>query len=240
MCKENDSNFVFAELKSLMQMRRIGNIKRYGLFAILHPQSVSSHVAHVVSLAYLICKNEKQIGEMHISEELLNKVLVAALYHDTEEIYSGDIPYTFKRDGLSNILKSKCKDKLEHYMINENGVCNVWESVYSGWLLAHYICGEVDDAADDKFLGDVVASADMLELCLFCYEEYRLGNKTILEVLYRGLKILRDYDFIFVKIVRNQILRLLFSSFGDDNKNALSIEKHLDKALYVVEQEKVL
>lgn len=95
-------------------------------------------------------------------------LLLAALTHDMGEQYTGDVPATAKWKSPS--LK-RALDELEE------------------------LCGAVSMTERLTPLERrILKQADMLDLCLKCYEELDLGNANAAPILERGIEWLRDHD----------------------------------------------
>lgn len=96
-------------------------------------------------------------------------LIKAALFHDLAELETGDIPAQVKWSNQDLEVQLK---------IIENRFDQ-----------AHDINIELTREEER-----ILKIADLLELCYFCVEQKRLGNDTILPILGRGVKKLKEYD----------------------------------------------
>ena len=94
-------------------------------------------------------------------------LISATLLHDTAEQWTGDVPATAKWE--MPVLKENL-DELEEKMMHKN------------WLRS-------PELTDEEKL--TLKWADMLDLCYTCMGELRMGNRTISEVLDRGIDYLK-------------------------------------------------
>lgn len=151
---EKGNIFSFPATIGMIRMIRNGNkVKRYHTVDTLVPETVGHHSANVAHIV------------LAISTDCRKELLVAALFHDVAEQYTGDVPATAK--WASDKLAKALKEVEESYSMN-----------YAEDLTAHERC--------------ILKQADMLDLCFKCVEEYQLGNKTILPLARRGFQFLRD------------------------------------------------
>lgn len=151
---EKGNRFAFPATMGMIRMIRNGNrVKRYHTVDTLVTETIGHHsanVAHIVLAINLHCRKE---------------LLVAALFHDIAEQYTGDVPATAK--WASEKLAKALKEVEESYAMG-----------YAENLTARERC--------------ILKQADMLDLCFKCFEEYQLGNKQILPLIRRGFQFLRD------------------------------------------------
>lgn len=82
----------------LAEKLRLMQVKRYPICHVNRDQSVAEHSYNVTLIAMELAY---EAGE----PELVTEVMKYALVHDMEEVYTGDIPSSFKRE-----LRAKCPD----------------------------------------------------------------------------------------------------------------------------------
>lgn len=75
---------------------RLTQVKRYGIFHMNRDQSVAEHSFNVAMIAI-------ELIEDLDDDDLYGAVVVYALFHDMDEVLSGDIPSPFKRK-----LRTEC------------------------------------------------------------------------------------------------------------------------------------
>lgn len=201
-----------SELDSLLIIRKLSNIPRYSGTFIFHKQSVAEHSFHVAILAYMIKTDEKCVSSTSV---------YMSLFHDLNELYSGDVNYIImeKNPGIEEMINVFVSKQLE----KRSKMNRIWDYVYHIWK--DYLKKSMTYLPRES---RVVDAADKLELVLFCYEEYLRGNKEILKILYKGLKILRQYDFKLVKGVRREIMRRVLPYVSSD-VGVNTLEEILDR-----------
>jgi len=165
--------------------------KQYGFFAMLHRlryidrwnlmrtrerESVSEHSYETAVIAHALALIGKRIYGKEIDE---NKVAVTALFHDTEEVITGDMPTPVKyRDPVL----------LEHYRKQEENSRNSILSMLPDELIPDY-CRFLSE--DDKTVHCYVKAADKLSAYIKCLEETEDGNHefdSALKTILNGLK----------------------------------------------------
>lgn len=141
---------------NLQQKRDAGNVRRYHTARIIGEQTVAAHSFNMCLIL------------MEVLEHPSADVLKAAMFHDLAEVFTGDIPATFKWKfpAVGNILAAT-----EDLITEEAGL-----SI------------ELDDLERRA-----LKFADMMELCMFCCEQLELGNRNMIEILERGVDYLEQF-----------------------------------------------
>ena len=119
-------------------------------------------------------------GDLAIAN-CLEKLLRKALLHDTDEVFTSDIPWNIKH-----------ADEETHRVI-ENAITKRVDTAYTSTsgLLQEY--KQIARTCKEGFEGLVLNIADMLELAIYCYEEYTLGNAWMETLLNKALSIVKEY-----------------------------------------------
>lgn len=154
-------------------LSRMKSIYRWGLMRNTKQENLSEHSLEVAFIAHslAIIRNKRFGG--NIDE---NKAAVAAMFHDTSEIITGDMPtpvkyYNSEIKSVYKKIESMAEDKLismlPDYMHDE--------------IASIYRC-------DDAEIKAIVKAADKISAYIKCIEELKMGNsefsvaeKTILE-----------------------------------------------------------
>jgi len=136
-----------------------GRVKRWHTIQTLKEETVAQHTYGVIAMLVDLCNGKPS-----------NKLLMAALFHDIAEQYTGDIPATTKWNypEIATAVKNAELD-IETRM------------------------GAVLELTTEEI--HLLKAADMLDLCWFCLEERALGNKNVVEVFERGLDYLSKMPF---------------------------------------------
>ncbi len=153
---------------------RMKNIYRWGLMRNTRQESLSEHSLEVAYFAHAlaIIKNKRFGGKVDP-----NKAAVAAMFHDTSEIITGDMPTPIKYYNteikrvykeIEGVAEKQLTDMLPSDMQSE------FEEIYS----------------PDEEITALVKAADKLSAYVKCLEELKMGNgeftdaaKSIKEIL---------------------------------------------------------
>lgn len=136
-----------------------GRVKRWHTVQTLKEETVAQHTYGVISMLVDLCNGKPSA-----------KLLMAALYHDIAEQFTGDIPATTKWNypEIATAIKNAELD-IETRM------------------------GAVLELTPEESL--LLKAADMLDLCWFCLEDRALGNKNVIDVYERGMDYLSKMPF---------------------------------------------
>lgn len=182
-----------ANVSLLMNYRRMKSIKRCNNFPVQQKEDVAQHSYYTSVLAmaiadeYNIWATEHNLGfhplddENQKQEVNVEKLLRKALLHDTDEVFTSDIPWNIKH-----------ADEETHKVI-EAAISKRVEAAYAdtGELLQEY--KQIARTCKEDFEGLVLNIADMLELAIYCYEEYTLGNAWMETLLNKALSLVKEY-----------------------------------------------
>jgi 5'-deoxynucleotidase YfbR-like HD superfamily hydrolase/predicted metal-binding protein len=158
---------VIAKLRPrLVEMRRMRALDRFQCFPRNKPQNVSDHQGNVALLAMLIADD---IVAQNANTRLdIEWILRASIVHDSDEIYTGDIPWHMKHvHGMNSAVdKAAAPWRLAFW------------SAFSKRIFDLMSAGPKSNGAD----GQVVAMADALDGALYCWEEVLSGNAAMLGI----------------------------------------------------------
>ena len=143
---------------------RMKYIRRWSLMHASRTESLSEHAADTAILAHTLCLIARHITGTPVRPET---VAVAALYHDAQEILTGDMPtpVKYKNDRLHKAYKA-----LE---------------AESAAALLSYLPGQLHDEMAGYVTGDLLTetearllkAADRLSALIKCTEEVQAGNR---------------------------------------------------------------
>jgi len=156
MAKINFNFFAFVS--------RMRYINRWGLMRNTYTESIQEHSHEVAILAHALAVIRNVYFNGNVNEK---KIAVMALYHDSDEIITGDLPTPIKyynpeikraykeiEDIAKNKLLQMLPDKLKPS----------YEEI-------------IKPRPDDEELWKIVKSADRLAAYIKCIEEEKAGNK---------------------------------------------------------------
>ena len=145
-------------------LSRMKYINRWGLMRNVRSENISEHSLDVAFIAHAlgIIKNKRFGGNINC-----DRLAVLAMYHDTTEIITGDMPTPVKYYNKS--IKTAYKEV---------------EAVAQNTLLS-YLPEDIreeyqkvfDRKDDEEYLWSLVKAADRISALVKCIEEREMGNK---------------------------------------------------------------
>ena len=143
-------------------MDRMKYIKRWQLMRSVREENIMEHSQNVTMLAHALAVIENKIYGGNVNVE---KVVLYALYHETGEVMTGDLPTPIKYynkgiHGAYKELEQKACEKMAHMLPEEMQV-----------EISPYILADEDSAEYQ-----IVKAADRLSAYIKCLEELRSGN----------------------------------------------------------------
>ncbi len=145
-------------------LSRMKYINRWGLMRNVRSENISEHSLDVAFFAHAlgIIKNKRFCGNIDC-----DRLAVLAMYHDTTEIITGDMPTPVKYYNKS--IKTAYKEV---------------EAVAQNTLLS-YLPEDIreeyqkvfDRKDDEEYLWSLVKAADRISALVKCIEEREMGNK---------------------------------------------------------------
>lgn len=154
-------------MRAVREMRLMEFVPRWGIVRTLKQQSVAEHSYQTALLA-------DWIADRHITHpyqsgyegQFRYKVLQCALYHDLEEVFTGDIPGPAK-----------------HAMLDESKSYHFVEDEYQRRFKERsdlYLNGT--EKHDAVVIKSIVSCASSLEEVCFLAQELQMGNKSVKKV----------------------------------------------------------
>lgn len=148
----------------LAYLYRLQYIKRWSLMRNLNEENVAEHSFHVALLTHMLCTIANEIyGKKLPTEQLVS----LALFHDTAEVLTGDIPTPVKHHN-PDILASFRK-------IEESAAQRLAAMVPA--QLQHIYRPLLERQAADKEHAVFIKAADLLDAYLKCVMEVSAGNR---------------------------------------------------------------
>lgn len=164
-------------------MARMKLIRRWGLMNSLLGENVAEHSAQVAQLAHALAliKNKKFGGKLNV-----DRIATIALYHETSEVLTGDLPTPIKYYNAE--INSSYKDIEKK--ANESLISMLPEEFREDYRSLI----EIDPTSYEYML---VKAADKIAAYIKCIEETRLGNKEFTkakQTLKREIDSYRKYE----------------------------------------------
>ena len=144
-------------------MARMKFIRRWGLMKSVTEENIAEHSAQVAQLAHALAliKNKKFGGDLDA-----NRIATMALYHETSEVMTGDLPTPIKYYNSS--IRNSYKD-IEH-TANERLIAKLPEEFREEYRALI----EPDREGYERLL---IKAADKISAYVKCIEELKSGNR---------------------------------------------------------------
>jgi len=144
-------------------MARMKYIRRWGLMKSVTEENIAEHSAQVAQIAHALAliRNKKFGGNLNA-----DRVASIALYHETSEVMTGDLPTPIKYYNAD--IKKSYKD-IEH-TANERLIAMIPEEFQKDYREII----EIDSDSDEYAL---VKAADKISAYIKCVEELQSGNR---------------------------------------------------------------
>ena len=166
------------DLTVLMNLRRLNNIQRCMTFPVIKTETVASHSCFVSMLCSVVGREYNATYEDTVDMGIL---LEKAIFHDSEEAYTSDIPWNVKHfnEEVHKSIEGMISLRLEEIFKDCSYVSDL-----------HGVITECKSGLE----GNIVNLCDMIELGLYCYDELNMGNNNMLLLGIKALNIIKTYD----------------------------------------------
>lgn len=143
-------------------LSRMKNIYRWGLMRNTKNENLSEHTLETAYIAHALAIIKNNCFGGNVNAE---KAAVAAMFHDTSEIITGDMPTPVKY--YNPQIKAVYKDiekQAQHTLLD---------------MLPEYMRSDIDDIyyEDDEQINAIVKAADKISAYIKCVEELNMGNR---------------------------------------------------------------
>ena len=157
-------------------LSRMKNIYRWGLMRNTKSENLSEHSLETAYIAHALAIIKHNCFGGNVNAE---RVAVAAMFHDTSEIITGDMPTPVKY--YNPQIKSVYKE-IEH---------QAQQTLTD--MLPNYMRGDIVDIYndDDLEIKQIVKAADKISAYIKCVEELNMGNRefeTALKTIEKAIK----------------------------------------------------
>jgi 5'-deoxynucleotidase len=182
-------------------MSRMKNIFRWGLMRNTRKENLSEHSLEVAQIAHaLAIINNKRLGG-NVNPEY---TAVVAMYHDTSEIITGDMPTPIKYHN-EEIKKA--------YKQIEEGACErLLEKLPEDFM------GEFNKIYNpDEQTKRLVKAADKISALIKCIEEINMGNREFLVAEKSTRKLIKDLNCKEADIFMKEFMESFSLSLDEQN-----------------------
>ena len=158
---------------------RMKYIRRWSLMHAARPETLSEHTTETAVLAHTLCMIAQEVTGTPVRPET---VAVAALYHDAQEILTGDMPtpVKYKNERLRNAYKAL---ETESALTMLSMLPPALRQPMTG-----YVTGRILSPAEERLL----KAADRLSALIKCMEEVQAGNREFAAAMEQQRQALSD------------------------------------------------
>lgn len=186
-------------------VNRMKFIDRWALMQNTSKENIAEHSHSVAVIAHALAV----IGNKEFNKSYdVNRVALLALYHDTTEVITGDMPTPVKyyNDEMVNVYKDIERIAGERLldMLPED-----YKDIYTP-LFEH--------SEADKELWALVKAADKISALIKCIEENRMGNKEFEIALKSQEQKIKDIDLDEVKFFSQHFLKAYYLTLDEHTK----------------------
>lgn len=186
-------------------VNRMKLIDRWALMRNTRKENISEHSHSVAVIAHaLAIIGNKKFGKSYDAE----RVAVLALYHDTTEVITGDMPTPVKyyNDDIKNVYKD-----IEH--IAGNRLLDMLPQEFTEDYKPFF---EKKDS--DIELWVLVKAADKISALIKCIEEHRMGNLEFEKALEAQEKLIDEIQLDEVKYFKKEFLPAYYLTLDEHTK----------------------
>ena len=183
-------------------LSRMKNINRWGLMRNTRNENLSEHTLEVAFIAHALAV----IGNKRLGKNIdADKVAVSAMFHDTSEIITGDMPTPIKY--YNSEIKAAYK-KIES--IAEEQLTSMLPTDLKEDF-SRYFC-------PDEQTARLIKAADKISALIKCIEEIKMGNMEFKEAEKSTKAAIDELDLDEVKIFKTEFLDSFYLTL-DEQRN---------------------
>lgn len=186
-------------------VNRMKLIDRWALMNNTSKENIAEHSHSVAVIAHALALiGNKKFGKSYDAQ----RTAVLALYHDTTEVITGDMPTPVKyyNDDIKNVYKN-----IEH-IAGERLLAMLPEEFREDYLPFF------EHRESDKELWMLVKAADKISALIKCIEEDRMGNREFEKALEAQKKIINDIDLEEVRYFKENFLEAYYLTLDEHTK----------------------
>lgn len=186
-------------------VNRMKYIDRWALMPNSHKENIAEHSHSVAVIAHALALiGNKEFGKNYNCE----RAAVLALYHDTTEVITGDMPTPVKyyNDDIKNVYKDIERAAGERLL-------KMLPDDYKVDYISMF-----EKQEEDKELWKLVKAADKISALIKCIEENRTGNKEFDIALKSQEQKIADIDMPEVKFFSEYFLKAYYLTLDEHTK----------------------
>ncbi len=186
-------------------VNRMKYIDRWALMNNSTKENIAEHSHSVAVIAHALALiGNKKFGKNYDAQ----RVAVLALYHDTTEVITGDMPTPVKyyNDDIKNVYKDIERIAGERLL---SMLPEEFREDYEPFF---------EHREDDRELWALVKAADKISALVKCIEEDRMGNREFEKALEAQKKIIDNINLDEVKYFRDTFLQSYYLTLDEHTK----------------------
>lgn len=186
-------------------VNRMKMIDRWALMHNTSKENIAEHSHSVAVIAHCLALiGNKKFGKSYDE----NRAALLALYHDTTEVITGDMPTPVKyyNDDIKSVYK-EIEDIAGKRLLSM--LPDEFKDDYEPFFIHH---------DDDKELWALVKAADKISALIKCIEEDRMGNKEFEIALKSQEQKIADIDLPEVKYFAEHFLNSYYLTLDEHTK----------------------
>ncbi len=184
---------------------RMKQIERWALMRNAFTENIAEHSQNVAVIAHALCIiGNKKFGKNYNAE----RAAVLAMFHDTTEVITGDMPTPVKY--YNDEIKSVYKD-IER--IAGERLLNMLPEEFKEDYVPMF-----EKQKEDEDLWKIVKAADKIDALIKCIEESRMGNKEFEKALQIQQQKIDEIDMPEVKYFKEEFLPAYYLTLDEHTK----------------------
>lgn len=184
---------------------RMKQIERWALMRNAFTENIAEHSQNVAVIAHALCIiGNKKFGKNYNAE----RAAVLAMFHDTTEVITGDMPTPVKY--YNDEIKSVYKD-IER--IAGERLLNMLPEEFKDDYVPMF-----EKQKEDEDLWKIVKAADKIDALIKCIEESRMGNKEFEKALQIQQQKIDEIDMPEVKYFKEEFLPAYYLTLDEHTK----------------------
>lgn len=186
-------------------VNRMKLIDRWALMRNTQKENIAEHSHSVAVIAHALALiGNKKFGKNYDAQ----RACLLALYHDTTEVITGDMPTPVKyyNDSIKNVYKD----------IEETAGDRLLAMLPEAFRDDYYPLFHKDEK--DEELWKLVKAADKISALIKCIEEDRMGNKEFSKALEMQEKLINEIELDEVKYFKENFLNGYYLTLDEHTK----------------------
>ena len=184
---------------------RMRLIDRWALMQNTAKENIAEHSQSVAVIAHALCIiGNKKFGKRYNAE----RCALLAVYHDTTEVLTGDMPTPVK------YFNSDIKDAYKNIeTLAGNRLLNLLPEEFRSDYFPLF-----NKKEEDAELWAIVKAADRIDALIECINETRMGNREFEKALEAQEKLIEEIDMPEVKYFKKEFLPAYYLTLDEHTK----------------------